>query len=84
MLNYCGIKHDFLDYTVDINPYKQQLFLPGTNIPIFSPKKIFQTKPDYVVILAWNLKEEIIKQMKKVNKWHGKFVILTPKVKIIN
>jgi len=84
MLNYCGIKNDFLKYTVDINPNKHNLYLPGTNIPIYSPKKILQTKPDYVLILAWNLKDEIIKQMKEIKKWNGKFVIFTPKVKILN
>jgi len=84
MLNYCGIKKDFLEYTVDINPNKQNHFLPGTNIPIYSPKKIFQTKPDYIVILAWNLKDEIVNKMKEINKWNGKFVVFTPKVKILN
>jgi cyclopropane fatty-acyl-phospholipid synthase-like methyltransferase len=84
MLNYCGIKKDFLEYTVDINPNKQNHFLPGTNIPIFAPKKIFQTKPDYVLILAWNLKNEIINQLKDVKKWNCKFVVFTPKVRIIN
>lgn len=84
MLSYCGIKRDFLEYTVDINPNKQNHFLPGTNIPIFEPKKIFQTKPDYILILAWNLKDEIIKQMKEAEKWNCKFVVFTPKVRIIN
>ena len=84
MLNYCGIKKDFLEYTVDINPNKQNHFLPGTNIPIFAPRKIFQTKPDYILILAWNLKDEIINQMKEVKKWNCKFVTFTPKVRIIN
>ena len=84
MLNYCGIKKDLLEYTVDINPNKQNHFLPGTNIPIFSPKKIFKTKPDYILILAWNLKDEIISQMENTKKWNCKFVIFTPKVKIIN
>ena len=63
---------------------KQESFIPGTNIPIYSPKKIFQTKPDYVIILAWNLKDEIIEQMKKIKDWNGKFVIFTPKVMILN
>ena len=83
MLNYCGIKNDFLEYTVDVNPNKQNHFIPGTRIPIFSPKKIFQTRPNYVVILAWNLKDEIIEQMKEIRKWNGKFVIFYPKVKIL-
>lgn len=82
ILNFCGVGKEFIDYAVDANPYKQKLYLPGTQIPINSPKKIFQTKPDYVVILAWNFKEEIMKQMKLIKKWKGKFVVLTPKVKI--
>ena len=82
MLNYCGVGKEFIDYTVDANPYKQKLYLPGTHIPIHNPKKILRTKPDYVLILAWNFKEEIMKQMKMIKKWKGKFVVLTPKVKI--
>ena len=84
LLNYCGIDHEFIDYTVDINPYKQGLYLPGTFIPIYSPKKISKTKPDYVIILAWNLKDEIMHQMKFIKNWNGKFVILIPEVKVIN
>jgi hypothetical protein len=60
LLNYCGIRSDFLDYTVDRNPYKQGKFLPGTHIPIFHPNKIEETKPDYVLILPWNLNEPIV------------------------
>jgi 2-polyprenyl-3-methyl-5-hydroxy-6-metoxy-1,4-benzoquinol methylase len=82
LLNYCGIGRDFLDYTVDRNPHKQNLFLPGTHIPIFHPNKIFETKPDYVLILPWNLKEEIIEQMSFIGEWGGKFVVPVPKVQI--
>ena len=82
ILNYCQIGRDFIDFTVDKNPAKQGKLLPGTHIPIFEPKKISQFKPDYVVILPWNLKEEIVEEMKFIRKWGGKFVILTPKVKI--
>jgi len=82
LLNYCGINQNMLEYTVDINPYKQGLFLPGTNIPIYSPQKIFETRPDYVVILAWNLKEEIMQQMKQIKNWGGKFVVFIPEVQI--
>ncbi len=82
MLNYCQIGKDFIDFTVDKNPEKQNKLLPGTHIPIFSPKKILQTKPDYLIILPWNLKEEITEEMKFIRKWGGKFVVLTPKVKI--
>ena len=82
ILNYCQIGTDFIDFTVDKNPTKQGKLLPGTHIPIFEPKKITQFKPDYVVILPWNLKDEIVEEMKHIRKWGGKFVILTPKVKI--
>jgi hypothetical protein len=84
LLNYCGIGKDFVEYTADISPHKQGLFLPGTHIPIQSPEKIFETKPDYVLILAWNIKEEIIENMKEIKKWGGKFVIPSPKVKILS
>ena len=82
LLNYCGIDKNLLHYTVDINPYKQGRFLPGTEIPIYNPEKIFETRPDYVIILAWNLKSEIMQQMKDISKWGGKFVTLTPQVEV--
>ena len=82
LLNYCGIDKNLLHYTVDINPYKQGRFLPGTEIPIYNPEKIFETKPDYVIILAWNLKSEIMQQMKDISKWGGKFVTLIPEVEV--
>ena len=83
VLNFCEIGSDFIDYVVDISPHKQGKFLPGTHIPIFPPKKLKETKPDYIVILAWNLKEEIMKQIEFVKEWEGKFVFLIPEVKII-
>ncbi len=83
VLNFCGITKDEIDYAVDISPHKQGKFLPGTHIPIHSPEKIKHTKPDYVVILAWNLKDEIIEQMKFIEEWNGKFVVLIPEVKIL-
>jgi len=82
MLNYCQIGKDFINFTVDKNPAKQGKVLPGTHIPIFNLKKINEFKPDYLVILPWNLKEEIVEEMKYIRKWGGKFVVLTPKVKI--
>jgi hypothetical protein len=82
LLNYCGIRTDFLDYTVDRNHYKQGKFLPGTHIPIFHPDRIKETKPDYVLILPWNLKDEIMKQMSHIGKWGGRFIVPIPKVKI--
>jgi DNA-directed RNA polymerase subunit F len=82
ILNYCQIGNDFIDFTVDKSPAKQGKLLPGTHIPIFNLKKINEFKPDYLVILPWNLKEEIVEEMKYIRKWGGKFVVLTPKVKI--
>jgi SAM-dependent methyltransferase len=82
LLNYCGIRTDFLDYTVDRNPYKQGKFLPGTHIPIFHPDKIQETKPDYVLILPWNLQHEIMTQIAYIRDWGGKFVIPIPEVKV--
>lgn len=82
LLNYCGIRADFIDYTVDRNPYKQGKFLPGTHIPIYHPDKILETKPDYVLILPWNFKDEIIKQMSSIRDWGGQFVVPIPEVKI--
>jgi SAM-dependent methyltransferase len=83
LLNYCGIRTDFLDYTVDRSPYKQGKFTPGTRIPILHPDKIAQTRPDYVFILPWNLKDEIVRQMAHVRDWGGKFVVPIPTVSVI-
>lgn len=82
LLNYCGIRGDFLDYTVDRNPYKHGRFTPGTHIPIHSPEKIDQTRPDYVLILPWNLKNEIIDQMSHIRSWGGQFVVPIPDVEV--
>jgi len=83
LLNYCGIRTDMISYTVDRSPYKQAHLLPGTRIPIYSPEKIVESKPDYVVILPWNLKDEIVKQMGHIREWDGKFVVMIPEVKVI-
>lgn len=82
LLNYCGIRTDFIDYTVDRNPYKQGKFLPGTHIPIHDPQKIGETKPDYLLILPWNFKDEIMEQMKDIRQWGGQFVVPIPEVKV--
>jgi hypothetical protein len=82
LLNYCGIRTDFLDYTVDRNPYKQGKFLPGTHIPIYHPDKIAQTKPDYVFILPWNFKDEIMEQMAFIRDWGGQFLVPIPEVRL--
>jgi hypothetical protein len=84
LLNYCGIRTDFLDFTVDRNPYKQGKFLPGTHIPIFPVEKLREARPDYVLILPWNFKDEIIKQMSDIRTWGGRFVIPIPKVEVIS
>jgi SAM-dependent methyltransferase len=82
LLNYCGIRTDFLDYTVDRNPYKHGKFLAGTHIPIFPPERIRATRPDYVLILPWNLKEEIMEQLAYVREWGGRFVVPIPETRI--
>lgn len=82
LLNYCGIRSDFLDYTVDLSPHKQGLFLPGTRIPIYGPERIMETRPDYVLILPWNLKEEIMRQIAGIRQWGGRFVTPIPEVHV--
>ena len=82
LLNFCEINFELIDYTVDISPHKQKMYLPGSHILIKNPNEIFKTKPDYVLILPWNLKKEIMVQMKDIHKWGGKFVIPIPEVKI--
>jgi len=83
LLNYCGIGKDFLDYTVDISPHKQNLFLPGTHIPIHHPDILRKTRPDYVLILPWNLRGEILGQLAYVREWGGQYVIPIPTVEVI-
>ena len=83
LLNYCGIGTDFLDYTVDRSPHKQGLYLPGSRIPIFPPARIAETRPDYVLILPWNLKDEIMGQMAHVRGWRGKFVLPIPALEVV-
>jgi SAM-dependent methyltransferase len=83
LLNYCGIRTDFVDYTVDRNTYKQGKFLPGTHIPIYAPDRIAQTKPDYILILPWNLKDEIVQQLAFVREWGGKFVVPIPQATVL-
>jgi SAM-dependent methyltransferase len=82
LLNYCGIRTDFIDYTVDRSPHKQGKFLPGTHIPIFSPAKIKETRPDYLLILPWNLKDEILEQTSYIREWGGQFVLPIPEVEV--
>jgi len=82
LLNYCGIRTDFIDFTVDRSPHKQGYLLPGTRIPIYPPEKIDEVKPDYVLILPWNLKDEIMGQMSHIRDWGGRFVIPIPEVTV--
>jgi hypothetical protein len=82
LLNYCGIRTDFLDYTVDQNPYKQGNFTPGTHIPILQPEMIAKTRPDYVLILPWNLRDEISEQMGVIREWGGQFVCPIPQLDV--
>jgi SAM-dependent methyltransferase len=82
LLNYCGIRSDFVDFTVDRSPHKQSHYLPGTHIAIVHPDRIKKTKPDYLIILPWNLKEEIMDQMSFIREWGGKFVVFIPEVKV--
>ena len=84
LLNYCGIRTDLLDFTVDANPYKQGKYTPGTRIPIFAPEKIREARPDYVLILAWNLSDEICKAASYVRQWGGRFVVPIPKARILD
>jgi len=83
LLNYCGIRTDFLDYTVDRNPYKHGKFTPGTHIPIFPPDRIRETQPDLLFILPWNFKDEIMEQMSYIREWGGKFIVPIPEVTIL-
>lgn len=83
LLNYCGVRTDFIDYTVDRNPFKQGRFMPGSRIPIKPLEYIRETKPDYLFILPWNIKEEIIAQMSYIREWHGQFVIPIPQVTVL-
>ena len=83
LLNYCGIRTDFLNYTVDRNPYKHGKYTAGTHIPIFPPEKIQETKPDYVLILPWNLKEEIVSQLSYIREWNGQCVVPIPDVEVL-
>jgi SAM-dependent methyltransferase len=83
LLNYCGIRTDLLDYTVDRNPYKQGQFLPGTHIPILHPEVLEQDRPDYILILPWNLKEEIVAQLSYAREWGARFVVPIPRVEVL-
>jgi SAM-dependent methyltransferase len=82
LLNYCGVRSDFIDYAVDVSPHKQGLFMPGIHLPIVAPEKIAETKPEYVLILPWNIKDEIMRQMAWIGYWGGRFVVPIPEVTV--
>ena len=82
LLNYCGIRTDLLDYTVDRNPYKHRLYTPGTHIPIFPPERIAETRPDYVLVLPWNLIDEIAAQLAYIEEWGGRLIVPIPSAAI--
>jgi len=83
LLNHCGVRNDFLDYTVDLSPHKQGRYLPGTRIPIYHPNCIAQTRPNYLLILPWNLQDEIIEEMSGIRQWGGKFVLPIPDLRVV-
>ena len=82
LLNFCGVREDFIAYTVDRNPHKQGMYLPGSHLPIKSPETIRASRPDYVLILPWNLRDEISRQMAFIREWGGQFVVPIPKVEV--
>lgn len=84
LLNYCGIGADMIDYVVDRSPHKQGLFLPGTRLPVHAPEMIDETRPDYVLILPWNLREEIMEQLAHVRGWGGRFIVPVPVARVID
>jgi hypothetical protein len=84
LLNHCGIRTDLLSYTVDRSPVKQGKFLPGTHIPIYAPERLAETRPDYILVLPWNLREEISQQLSYVGSWGGKLVFPIPEFEIVS
>ena len=83
LLNYCGIKRDLIKYVVDASPHKQGMFLPGSHIPVVKEEEIIRSKPDYVLILPWNIKHEIMEQLSYIREWDGRFVVAVPHLKIV-
>ncbi|MCL5030020.1 MAG: class I SAM-dependent methyltransferase [Bacteroidetes bacterium] len=83
LLNFCGIKNDFISYLVDASIYKQGKYLPGSHIPVYTEEVLKQDKPDYIIIFPWNIKEEVMAQLSYVKKWNGKFIILIPQLEIL-
>jgi 2-polyprenyl-3-methyl-5-hydroxy-6-metoxy-1,4-benzoquinol methylase len=84
LLNYCGVRSDLLAYTVDRSPHKQGSFLPGVHLPVYPPERIFETRPDFVLILPWNLQDEVVAQMDGIRAWGGRFVVPLPEVRVLS
>jgi SAM-dependent methyltransferase len=84
LLNHCGIRSDLLSYTVDRSPFKQGKFLPGTHIPIYPPERLAQTRPDYILVLPWNLRDEISQQLSYAGSWGGNLVLPIPELEIVS
>jgi SAM-dependent methyltransferase len=84
LLNACGVTPELIAYTVDLSPHKQGLFLPGSHLPIQPPDRIFETRPDFVLILPWNLKDEITAQMSRIRDWGGRFVVPIPEATVLD
>jgi hypothetical protein len=84
LLNYCGVGPELLPYAVDLSPHKQGRYLPGVQIPIYPPSRIFETKPNYVLVLPWNLKDEICSQMAGIRDWGGRFVVAIPTLTVLD
>ena len=83
LLNYCGIRTDLLDYTVDLSPHKQGKLLPGTHIPVFAPDRIARTRPDYILLLPWNLEKEIAGQLQWTREWGARLLVAVPEVRVL-
>jgi len=83
LFNYCGVSRDFIDYSVDLNPHKQNTYLPGSHIEVKSPDEIKKTKPDYILITPWNIKDEVVKQLEYTKEWGCKFIVAIPEAKIL-
>ena len=83
LLNYCAIDNGLIDFVVDANPHKQNTLLPGSHIPVHAPDKLKESKPDYVLILPWNLQNEIMKDVSYVKDWGGQFLVAVPEVEVV-
>ena len=84
LLNHCGIGTDLVEYVVDLNPHKQGRLLPGSRLPVHAPSRLAETRPDYVLILPWNLKDEIVRQLAFIADWGGRFVVASPVTRVLD